>query len=157
DQAETLLLQLLRGSAVPAGMPERRGLVVRPLLGVPRAALRDFLSARGHAWREDATNADPRRSRAWLRHEVMPELEGRFPGAAARRAATAAGLRDVGDAIARQADALVGTGALDVRALSAAPPAVQRFAVARLLAGAGGRVTSDRVERVLTAAREHAA
>ncbi len=157
DQAETLLLQLLRGSAVPAGMPERRGLVVRPLLGVPRAALRDFLSAQGHTWREDATNTDLRRSRAWLRHEVMPELEGRFPGAAARMAATAAGLRDVRDAIALQADALVGTGDLDARALSAAPPAVQRFAVARLLAGAGGRVTSDRVERVRAAAREHAA
>ena len=157
DQAETLLLQALRGSALPAGMPERRGLVVRPLLDVEREALRRFLADRGRAWREDATNLDTTRARAWLRLEVMPRLEQRFPGAAGRLATTAAGLRDVRAALAGQADAVLGAGDLDVRALAAAPVAVQRFAVARLLRRHGAAVSHELVERALGAARAHAA
>src|SRR5690554_2981814 len=130
DQAETFLLQALRGSALPAGMPKRRGLVVRPLLDVPRAELRAYLESRGAPWREDPTNLDTTRARAWLRGTVMPLLEERYPGAAARLAATAGGLRDVRAALAAQAAALVGEGDLDARSLAAAPAAVQRFALA---------------------------
>src|SRR5690606_27727332 len=56
DQAETFLMQLLRGSAYPAGMSERRGLVIRPLLDVARASLREYLSELGQTWREDESN-----------------------------------------------------------------------------------------------------
>src|SRR5690606_8000261 len=89
DQAETVLLQLLRGTAHPTGMRPRSRAVVRPLLDLSRQALRAYLSELGQAWREDASNADVSRNRAWLRHEVVPRLEERFPGAQARLAATA--------------------------------------------------------------------
>jgi tRNA(Ile)-lysidine synthase len=71
DQAETVLLRLLRGAA-PAGLggiPERSadGWVLRPLLGVSRAAIERYARERGLSWREDASNRDPHYARGRLR------------------------------------------------------------------------------------------
>ena len=76
DQAETILLNLVRGAGLRGarGMPARRGRVVRPLLGVRRAELRAALEREGVAFREDSTNADVHRSRARIRHDVLPAL-----------------------------------------------------------------------------------
>lgn len=84
DQAETLLLRLLRGTG-PHGL---RGIharttlhdltVIRPLLEVRRADLRDWLRCEGHPWREDASNQDTDMQRNRLRAEVMPALRGAF-------------------------------------------------------------------------------
>ncbi|PTA68159.1 tRNA lysidine(34) synthetase TilS [Deinococcus arcticus] len=79
DQAETVLLALLRGEAVLRGIPPMRGRVVRPWLAVPRADIETFLRALSQDWREDPTNADPTYARAWLRREAMPVLSARFP------------------------------------------------------------------------------
>lgn len=81
DQAETVLLQLLQGTARALGIREREGLVVRPLLPFPREALRAYLRGLGEAWREDPTNQDPRLDRNYLRLMVFPLLLERFPGA----------------------------------------------------------------------------
>ena len=89
DQAETILHRALRGTGVAglAGMKSARRFVdgvalLRPFLGVRRARLRRFLVERRLAWREDASNADSRFSRAFLRHEVLPRLEaGAWPAA----------------------------------------------------------------------------
>lgn len=87
DQAETLLLQLLRGSGVHglAGMPERtvfgRGLLVRPLLAFGRAQLLVYATAHGLSWVEDASNADESYDRNFLRRQVMPLLRQRWPAA----------------------------------------------------------------------------
>lgn len=85
DQAETLLLQLLRGSG-PAGlaaMPELAplgpGWQMRPLLGFGRGALRDYARSAGLKWVEDDSNIDPRYDRNFLRREVVPLLQGRWP------------------------------------------------------------------------------
>jgi tRNA(Ile)-lysidine synthase len=82
DQAETLLLRLLRGCGPDglAGIPERSadGRVVRPLLAVSRAELERFAAARGLAWREDASNASPRYARNRLRREWLPGLAQAF-------------------------------------------------------------------------------
>lgn len=73
DQAETVLLRLLRGAGPEglAGIPERSGIAVRPLLGVGRAEILAHARARGLAWREDASNASAayarNRVRGWLR------------------------------------------------------------------------------------------
>ncbi|WP_412029478.1 tRNA lysidine(34) synthetase TilS [Deinococcus yunweiensis] len=80
DQAETVLIQLLRGEAVLTGMPARRGSVHRPWLDVGRADLEAFLHANAQSWREDDSNADPAYTRAWLRTQVMPILTARYPG-----------------------------------------------------------------------------
>ncbi len=87
DQAETLLLQLLRGAGVAglAGMPRCRrwasGWQARPLLDFSRAALRQWAEAQGLEWIEDPSNADPRFDRNFLRHRVLPLLRERWPGA----------------------------------------------------------------------------
>lgn len=87
DQAETLLLRLLRGSGVfgLAAMPELRrfdpGWLWRPWLDLPRARLRAYVVAHGLTHVEDAHNQDPRYARSFLRQVVMPQLQQRWPGA----------------------------------------------------------------------------
>lgn len=92
DQAETLLLQLLRGAGPrgAGGMPPVRSAaaddaggslsLVRPLLGVPRSRLEAYARAAGLAWVEDESNADTALDRNYLRARVMPVIEARFPG-----------------------------------------------------------------------------
>lgn len=116
DQAETVLLHLLRGSGLGglSGMRYASPLLlddgiagtdgawqaderpadssitlVRPLLGVSRAALRAYCSLRGLPFREDSSNETTTPQRNWLRHKVLPLLETRYP-AAARTLARAA-------------------------------------------------------------------
>jgi tRNA(Ile)-lysidine synthase len=95
DQAETVLLNLLRGSgsAGLAGMPARRGHVVRPLLGARRADVRAECEGRGLVPSEDPSNDDLSFRRNWIRHEVLPMLE-RGSG------------RDLTPLLTRQADVL---------------------------------------------------
>ncbi|MEO0345043.1 MAG: tRNA lysidine(34) synthetase TilS [Pseudomonadota bacterium] len=88
DQAETVLLQLLRGAG-PAGlaaMPAVAELgashVMRPLLGVARETLRDYAQAHALRWFDDPSNANDRFDRNYLRREVMPLLRERWPGLA---------------------------------------------------------------------------
>ncbi len=98
DQAETFLLQALRGSGLDglAAMPARRrfagGEHWRPLLDVPRAALEDFVAAQGVAYLDDPSNDDPHYARNCLRLEVLPALRGAFPQAEAALARSAAWL-----------------------------------------------------------------
>ncbi len=96
DQAETVLLQLLRGSGPDglAGMAVRSGRVLRPLLGVTRAETRACCEALGVAWRADPTNDDPRFLRNAVRGRVLPLLEELRPGATATLARTAELARD---------------------------------------------------------------
>ncbi len=95
DQAETVLLRLLRGSGLTGmtGMKETtytEGLTLhRPLLDCSREELRTYLMARGQTWREDGSNADVRYLRNALRLEVFPLMERLSPGASARLAQTA--------------------------------------------------------------------
>ncbi len=83
DQVETVLARLLRGSgpAGLAGMAPRSGAVVRPLLGVPRAALAAWVERRGLESWDDPANADPRHLRSWLRHTALPALRAGLPDA----------------------------------------------------------------------------
>ena len=100
DQAETLLLRLLRGSGLRglAAMPPLRSLagtrakLLRPLLDVPRAEIAAYAQAHGLEWIEDESNADTVRRRNFLRHEILPALEKRSPAARAAVARAAANL-----------------------------------------------------------------
>jgi tRNA(Ile)-lysidine synthase len=88
DQAETLLLQLLRGaglkgmSAMPACRPWQGGWHLRPLLGVTKAELRKFGDQAGVPAAHDPMNDDPRFDRVHLRRQIWPLIEARWPGAA---------------------------------------------------------------------------
>jgi tRNA(Ile)-lysidine synthase len=154
DQAETVLLQLLRGAAFATGMPGRRGALLRPLLGIERARLRTFLADGGVAFRDDESNHDLARSRAWVRARVLPALEARMPGAARRLARTAALQADARDALEGIARRRFGDGPLQQAALSRAAPALQRSALARLLSSAGVPVSSERIEAIRSALNE---
>lgn len=76
DQAETVLLRLVRGAGTAGlgAMAPRSGPHVRPLLEISRAELRAYLHARGEGWREDLTNRDRTTPRNLLRHDVLPIL-----------------------------------------------------------------------------------
>lgn len=96
DQAETVLMRLARGSGVDglAGIAASRELapgirLIRPLLDVTREDVVAYCADRGIAYREDATNADLERSRAFARHELLPRLERVSPGASSNLARTA--------------------------------------------------------------------
>lgn len=85
DQAETLLLQLLRGAgpkglaAMPADAAFGRGRLVRPLLGFGQAELSAYADRHGLAWVEDPSNACIDYDRNFLRHRVLPLLRARWP------------------------------------------------------------------------------
>jgi tRNA(Ile)-lysidine synthase len=85
DQVETILLALSRGAGLPglAAMPqrwERDGITYhRPLLEVPGALLRAWLTERGIRWVEDPTNTDERFTRNRIRARLLPALEDAFP------------------------------------------------------------------------------
>jgi tRNA(Ile)-lysidine synthase len=96
DQAETVLLELLRGAGVSgaAGMAALRAqangpALARPLLGIARTVLRHYARTHGLVWIEDESNADSRFRRNFLRHEILPRLEREFPGAGASLARAA--------------------------------------------------------------------
>jgi tRNA(Ile)-lysidine synthase len=133
DQAETVLLNFLRGSgsAGLAGMASRRGMIRRPLLGLRRAETREICARLGLAPIHDPMNDDLHYRRVWLRREVIPFLE--------RNAR-----RDLVEVLARQAEALRSDDelldelahplegspdALDAAELAAAPLALARRAV----------------------------
>lgn len=92
DQAETVLLNLLRGSGVlgAAGIPGKLGKIVRPLLACTRADLLDYAVKADLDWIEDESNASLQHRRNYLRHQVLPDLQREFPGAA-KNLASAAG------------------------------------------------------------------
>ncbi|MDO5086676.1 MAG: tRNA lysidine(34) synthetase TilS [Comamonadaceae bacterium] len=125
DQVETVLLALSRGAGLPglAAMPAhwRRGRLAyaRPLLGVPGAALRAWLQARGEDWVEDPSNASPRFTRNRIRSMLLPALEAALPAfrtTFARSAAHAAQAQQVLAEVAAQDLAACGV-----------PPAVARI------------------------------
>jgi tRNA(Ile)-lysidine synthase len=105
DQAETVLLQLLRGagprglSAMPRFRPGKPALL-RPLLGCTRSMLCAYAKSRNLEWIEDESNRQTRHKRNLLRHQVVPLLAAHFPGypatlaRAAQLQAEAAGLMD---------------------------------------------------------------
>jgi tRNA(Ile)-lysidine synthase len=152
DQAETVLLQLLRGagpqgvSAMPAFRPGHPALL-RPLLELPRATLAAYASARGLTWVEDESNADRRHARNFIRRDIAPLLAARFPGypatlvRAARHQAEAAVLTDE-LALLDAAGAIDATGLARAR-LAAMPPARARNLLRWFLHQAGLRPPSE--------------
>jgi tRNA(Ile)-lysidine synthase len=81
DQAETVLMRFLQGAGPRglAGIPARRGRVIRPLLEVGRREIVGALEAAGLGWLEDPSNLDPKFLRNRVRHEVLPFL-GSYQG-----------------------------------------------------------------------------
>ena len=136
DQAETLLLQLLRGAGPRglAAMPVERPiagtgkpLLLRPLLEIERGRIEDYARRRGLSWIEDESNADPQRDRNYLRHEILPRLSARFPGYRQtwlRASRNFADLSEIADAQAlADASGVVSSDGLQVERLRELSPA----------------------------------
>ncbi len=86
DQAETLLLQLLRGAGPHglAAMPKckrfAQGWLARPLLDTARSSLEGYARSHALAWIDDPSNRDPRFHRNYLRRQITPVLQQGWPG-----------------------------------------------------------------------------
>lgn len=172
DQAETLLLQLLRGAgpAGLAGMPREKrfgpGRLVRPLLPWPRAELAAYARDQGLTWVEDPSNWDRDVDRSFLRAEVMPVLRARWPGLA-RTLGRAARLQAEAAEVLR-ADALglverargSRPGTLSARALRALPRARAANLVHHWIQQRGlpvpGRARLERILEEVAASRHDA-
>lgn len=152
DQAETILLNLIRGAGLD-GLAGIRPGPTKPILALRRADTRWVCSRAGLVPFEDPTNVDPAFRRNRVRHELLPLL-------------AAIGQRDVAGVLARQArmlrddadllDQLAGgIDAGDARTLAAAPAPLARRAVRRWLGGAHPADAAT-VERVLAVARGEA-
>ncbi|MEE8285691.1 MAG: tRNA lysidine(34) synthetase TilS, partial [Gammaproteobacteria bacterium] len=138
DQAETLLLQLVRGAGpaglagMPALAPLGEGWLARPLLDIGAQALRDYLARHHLPWLEDPGNADLRFDRNFVRHEILPHLERRWPGAqrtlarAACHQADSAGIARALAGIDLDAARGCSPGTLSAPALAALPEARAR-------------------------------
>jgi len=151
DQAETLLLRLLRGTGPDglAGILPRRDLagavLLRPLLGVPGSDLEAYAQAEGLQYLEDPANREARHERSWLRQTIMPQLAARRPGVAQRLAALAERAREERELRALLLDerlrALAGEppGPLPAAGLTALPPALRGQLVRRWIGRDGRR------------------
>lgn len=137
DQAETVLLNLLRGTGPRgmAGIPATRGRILRPLLGVPRSQIERYAGQWGVRYREDPSNRSIVYRRNRIRQELMPMLAREYnPRIVETLASLATQVREDDDALTAQAAALAGTAIrvrrgtarIDVLMLRAAPHAVAR-------------------------------
>jgi len=110
DQAETLLLNLMRGSGVDglSAMPECRplgsGYLQRPLLKFKNSALRDYLRKNNIEWTEDPSNLYLNHDRNFVRHEVIPLLEQRWPEVSQRLLLTREAMTDTRHLLEKLAD-----------------------------------------------------
>ena len=162
DQAETVLLGLARGSGSRslAGMPARRGLYRRPLLGLRRAATAAACAELGLDPWQDPHNHDFRFTRARVRHQLIPALEEALgPGVAEALARTASQLRADAECLDDLAFAESGQlrgncsdpSGLDASSLRALPAAIRTRVLrdAAIMAGCPhGALTAGHVERI---------
>jgi len=126
DQAETVLLHLVRGAGVSglAGMPARRrfgsGWLSRPLLQIERETIRAYAHQHDLQWVEDGSNLDPAIRRSFLRHSVIPLLSRHWPGAVGSMAQAASHLREAENLLTHLAEEDLEACRLDDRGPSAA-------------------------------------
>ena len=181
DQAETVLMKLLRGawleglSAIAPVLELGTRRVLRPLLGVRRAELRGYLEELGQGWREDSSNTDEAFTRNRLRHTVLPVLRAENPGVDQTLANLAELAREeearwTGE-LARVLPQMVlpgkpvrgggrsnstapgaGAVAIELERLKALDPAMRRRVVRAAARGLGVRLSFDETARLLVLA-----
>ena len=135
DQAETVLLHLIRGSGMAGltGMAPRSGDLVRPLLGVGRADILAYLAERDQPWRLDRTNLSPDQTRSQLRQQVMGPLSAINPRVVEHIAACADRLRSEDEFLDGLAKKALEEARGSRKALTALPPVLQKRAALLLL------------------------
>jgi tRNA(Ile)-lysidine synthase len=161
DQAETVLMRLMRGSGAAglSAMAERGpGRLIRPMLSLSRAEIREYLAARAIPFVEDSSNASRDILRNRIRADLLPMLERDYvPGFSGRLVELATEMRSLDEMVtsiaSRELDAMrVSGGALDVSSFGAVNRAVQAVVVRLFLAeriGSLRKISRAHVESVL--------
>lgn len=157
DQAETVLLGLTRGSGPTSirGMAEKRGLWLRPFLGLSRDTTQQVCVDVGCSWWEDPHNKDQRFIRPRIRHEVLPLLDDVVgPGIVSALTTTARLIADDDDHLTQLANELyeacvTKNGDLSVGPLADTPPALRRRVVRKWVKDrVGASMSFSQTERV---------
>jgi len=169
DQVETILMRYLHGSgpAGLAGIPTRRGRIVRPLLPFRREELAEHVQGIGLTAWEDPANRDPRHERSWIRTELLPAIRRRIPDVDRRILGIgrqAAADRSAWDALPDQLPELDLRQEWDGVSVAASPLHGYDSGVLRALLGALGRragclvgpARATRIERLLAGGRSGA-
>lgn len=166
DQAETVLMRLLRGSGATgmAGIPSVRGSFRRPFLDVARSELRQVAEAQGLPFADDPANTDDRFLRSKIRHKLIPSIEADYGASLRDNLARTAGLVSADDVLLNSVadDVRVrvcrGEVAVPVAALLTSPGAVASRVVRRALEQFHGpyRGSFDDVVSVLATAGDGA-
>jgi len=162
DQAETLVLRLLRASgtrglaSIPMRRPLGKGSLLRPLLHQSKADLRAYARQHGLEWVEDESNQSLDFDRNYIRHQVLPVLQQRWPGAAGQLARSAQHCRDdqslLDDLAALDLEAVRAISAdhrmtlgpvLNVSRFTRLPYARQRHLLQTILRNVSGRGIAD--------------
>lgn len=163
DQAETVLLRLLRGTGtrgLGGIFPQLEGGIVRPFLGITRSEVEREIVRRGLAFRQDGSNRDLRFARNRIRLELLPRLEREFnPAIVHLLASLAERARDDDAYLEQQAAELSRPWRLrredgeriSLRALTTMPASIERRVLRQMIEGAGQRsagVTARHVEEL---------
>lgn len=161
DQAETLLMRLVRGTALrgAVGIQAARGRVVRPLLDCTRADVEAFLGEQGIGFVTDPMNVDRELLRPRIRHDVLPALTHAAGHEVEPRLAAFARLASEDDALlSEMAEAawrrlVHPEGGLDAVGVRALEPPIQRRVLVRLITEAGAPVDAGLVTRLVEAVK----
>ncbi|NOX79988.1 MAG: tRNA lysidine(34) synthetase TilS [Deltaproteobacteria bacterium] len=168
DQAEEILLRLIRGSGRKglAGMRRRNRDLVRPFLETEKKVILAYLQDKNISYLQDSSNLDPRFLRNRVRHELLPFLERRFdPGIRRSLRKTAASLAELAaltdacwdEVITADDDneeAATGRIVLDRQLFGRQPAALQRRLVEKILWRLGSRARYEHILRVVEAAQQ---
>ncbi len=154
DQAETVLMHLLRGTGPEgiAAMPMLSGDKFRPLIGISKRELVDYLLAEGISWREDGTNTVADNPRNALRLNVLPEIEKSYPSAKRAIARYARAAAAESDFIARLTDDFLkkhlekGPWGEKIRMDNAPEEVILRRAIRRIC---GDRLDSAKLDEII--------
>ncbi len=164
DQAETVLLQLLRGSgldglaAMPVERPLGAGYQLRPFLDVGRRIIERYARDEGLEWIDDPSNESPDLARGYLRNEIMPRLAAYWPSVGRRLARSARHCAEARTIVSTQADAdwrrcRASDGTLIVEGVRGLDGARRRALIRHWLAQAGlpcpAEVHVEQIERLL--------
>jgi tRNA(Ile)-lysidine synthase len=162
DQAETVLLQLFRGSglnglaAMPAQAEFGHGTLLRPFLELTRADLLAYATLRHLNWVEDSSNADSAFDRNFLRQQVVPLLQSRCPSLSQTLARTARHCAEASELPAAEAQTILNdllepnVTAISTNRLAALDLKMQKLALRAWISTAGYRMPNTVViERIL--------
>lgn len=159
DQAETILFNLLRGSAGAKGMSNKHSIegltFLRPFLEVRRSQIDDFIIKSGHPYREDSSNTETFATRNRLRHEALPllkEILGRDPVPGLIRACRHTNeLEEIAAAHLGSLNLLDPQGRIHLPSLRELPPSIQKKALHQYLKDQNiPELSSDLIHRALT-------